>query len=222
MDNNSLIQATYSGSDITVIATLPQIIGQSDSKSVTLGSLSTISYSSFREKFAVRSLGESFVRSYTRGARTIAGSMVFTMFYKFELDQLVQQVNIYEGETVALLDQLPPFDVILLFENEYGNKSIMRIYDVEFNTEGQVHSIDDLIVNKTLNFYAKDLVPPQSIKSTFGSYNDMIQSIVARGDIRDQAYSSGLTQAMGKTFDDIITDDPKMKALFNQGRNILI
>ena len=40
-----------------------------------LGSIHTLSYSSFREKFAVRTIGRTQAKTYTRGPRTIAGKL---------------------------------------------------------------------------------------------------------------------------------------------------
>lgn len=44
-----------------------------------MGSIQTLSMSSFREKTAVRSLGFQGAMGYTRGNRTIAGTMVFAL-----------------------------------------------------------------------------------------------------------------------------------------------
>jgi hypothetical protein len=142
-----------------------------------LGSLSAISYSMFREKFAVRSLGSVQAKSYTRGPRTIAGTMVFTLLNEFELDKLSAYYKRNTNVTITLLDQLPPFNLIFLFSNEYGATSVMHLFNVELNSEGQSHSIDDLMISKTTNFYARDLIPLKNQGFAFRSYTDMIRGV---------------------------------------------
>ena len=60
------------------------------SSTITLGTLQTVSLQSFREKNAVRALGHSYAKGYTRGARTIGGSMIFTIFNEHALAQLIR------------------------------------------------------------------------------------------------------------------------------------
>jgi hypothetical protein len=57
---------------------------------VTLDSLATISYSIYEAKSPVRRLGERGVSGYTRGIRTIAGSMVFLVIEEHPLHKLIE------------------------------------------------------------------------------------------------------------------------------------
>ena len=42
------------------------------------------------------------------------------------------------------VDQIPPFDVVIVAANEYGKAATMRIYGIEILNEGSGFSIDDL------------------------------------------------------------------------------
>ena len=93
----------------------------------TLGSIHTISYSSFREKFAVRSLGRTQAKTYTRGPRTIAGSIIFNVMQEHELLRLLGLANgtmlDHTGAShteAVMIDQVQPFNLMFLFEHEYG------------------------------------------------------------------------------------------------------
>ena len=57
---------------------------------VPLDSLATISYSIYEAKSPVRRLGERGVSGYTRGIRTIAGSMVFLVIEEHPLHRLIE------------------------------------------------------------------------------------------------------------------------------------
>jgi len=146
--------SSYSGSDCTVVL-------QFNNSLVVLGNVSTITYSIFREKAPVRVLGRSHPKGYTAGGRTIAGSMVFTVFDQNPLSDLISQINYIRNPsdrfTSPVGDQLPPLDMILIFHNEYGHSSIIRLYGVEFTQEGQVHSINDLYTENTMEYVARDI-----------------------------------------------------------------
>jgi hypothetical protein len=135
-----------------------------------LGELQTISYSVFREKAPVRTLGSVYPRGFVRGGRTIAGTMVFTIFHRHALHELLQELNLgmYNTGTsdhdkhhysTNMVDQLPPIDLSLLFANEYGAISYMGIYGVEFVQEGATFSIEDIFSENVVQYVARDLDP---------------------------------------------------------------
>ena len=70
---------SFSGADI--VATFGNIV---------IGELQAISYSVTREKAPVYTMGSPDPRSFSRGKRGIAGSLVFTVFHKDTLQELKQ------------------------------------------------------------------------------------------------------------------------------------
>jgi len=140
---------------------------------IVLGDLQTISISIHRDKFPVRTFGRNYPKSWVRGQRTIAGSLIFTIINKTALyDLLEASLNIYntgvyesngEGSypemTTVLADQLPPFDITILAANEVGDISYMAIYGVEIVNEGQTMSIQDLLTENVMQFVARDYDP---------------------------------------------------------------
>jgi hypothetical protein len=137
--------------------------------SVVLGELQTISYSVFREKTPVRTLGSVYPRAFVRGSRTIAGSMVFAVFHQHALHELLKYnlgvVNTGVPDhdrfrySTNLIDQLPPLDISLLFANEYGAISYMGIYGVEFVQEGSTFSVEDIYSENVVQYVARDFDP---------------------------------------------------------------
>lgn len=146
--------SSYSGSDCTPVIQLKDQV-------IILGNLSTVSISVFREKEPIRTLGRSYAKGYTGGPRTIAGSMTFVVFDRDPFWAILNQMDkelrsTSDRYSTPVGDQIPPVDMALWFANEYGHKSILRLYGVEFNQEGQVHSVNDIYSEKTVNYFALD------------------------------------------------------------------
>jgi hypothetical protein len=137
---------------------------------VKLFDIQTITISSHREKFPVRALGRINAKSHTRGSRTLAGSMIFTLFNKYALWDLIQASSAFYSSGVGiqgsdsgypefstvLPDQLPPFDITLVASNELGDSSYMVIYGLEITNDGRTISIQDIITENVMQFYCRD------------------------------------------------------------------
>ena len=131
-----------------------------------LAEIQTLSISSFRDKPGVYSLGGVYPKGFTRGPRTIAGSMVFTLFNQQVLTDLMSTINMVDQHrpyTTVLIDQLPPFDITVVFANELGSLSRMAIYGVELLSEGQTMSVQDLLLESVVQYKALDFDPMQNV-----------------------------------------------------------
>lgn len=133
---------------------------------IPLGTLQTISISTNRDKRDVRALGHVGPKGRTRGPRSYAGTMVFTVFDQHPLTEIMHaHSSEFDGVkfSPALVDQMPPIDLTLVFANEYGHISRMSIYGVDFATDGKVMSIQDIMTEETLSFFAWDYDPMRSV-----------------------------------------------------------
>lgn len=169
----------------------------------TIGSLSGITWSVTREKAPVYTMGSANPRSFSRGKRGIAGSLIFTMFdrpslYKMLNEHVTDLSAHYWTRTSNLLpnsngnmhrgilpadeqttevqasfpyyaDQIPPFDVTITFANEYGQAAKRAIYGCEMLNEGSGASMDDIVIEETMTFVARELGPMVATDVTFGS-----------------------------------------------------
>ena len=178
---------SFSGADIRVTASMPGANGHPIFK--TLGNLQTITYSIFREKFPVRGLGCIGERGRTRGTRSIAGSMVFTVFDRHVLFDIMRRhpgdpnTNNITPKDIAemsylMVDQIPPFDVIINFANEYGATSQMAIFGLDLASEGQVMSIQDIMTENTIQYTASHL----SLMTPGGESVDKLDPVNADND----------------------------------------
>lgn len=161
---------SFSGSDI--VATFDNIV---------IGELQAITYSVTREKAPIYTMGNPNPRSFSRGKRGIAGSLVFSVFDRDALAELKKQKNV----------TMP-----------YMNRS--RVPINEWDT---AMTSPDLTANPDIvdNFYAPeevlyaDEIPPFDVTINFR--NEYGQSAVMR------LYGVELlNEGMGMSVDDITTE----------------
>jgi len=143
--------------------------------SKVLGEIQTISWSIFREKAPVRTLGSVYPRAYVRGPRTIGGSMVFTIFHQHVLHEILAlNLGMFSTGTsdhdnfrysTNLADQIPPIDISLIFANEYGAISHMGLWGVEFVQEGGTFSTEDIFSESQMQYVARDLDPMRLVNT---------------------------------------------------------
>lgn len=154
---------SFAGVDIQATMVLPRIgdeTSSSDGDFIELGELQTISYSVHRENTPIRTLGHVNPRGFVKGARTIAGSLIFTVFNEYAFYRIKEfKKALLEKNYAPLADMLPPFDVVLSFFNEYGLAAKMKIYGITIVDEGQTMSVDDLITEQTYTYMARGIQP---------------------------------------------------------------
>lgn len=129
---------------------------------VYIGEAQTVTYSLYRPIEPVYVLGDSRPNGFVRGQRTIAGSVIFTVHDRnVLLNAFYNAYNKYTGLDIInkeyLTDELPPFDIHLTFMNEYGMSAALVIYGCQVPSEGQVHSVEDMITESTIQYVARDM-----------------------------------------------------------------
>lgn len=165
---------SYSGTDLRILleaTNVPQRGNLPGSISKQLLECTTISISVFRAKSAARSAGYIGVRGYARGGRTIAGTMILTQFAADVLRRFLHGL-LLEGDSskdsdYVMVDQLPPFNMTLLFCNELGLASYCRILGVELGNVGTVYSHNDMYTEQQISYMAAQMTPllPMNVKA---------------------------------------------------------
>ena len=179
---------TFSGADI--VATFG---------GVEIGALSGITFSVTREKAPIYTMGSPNPRSFSRGKRGIAGSLIFTVFYRPALYTMLEQnytqnrpmdfytrshntlpgdnghrrgiADVNEQKTGVVrkvpyyADQIPPFDITVTFANEYGQAAVRSIFGCELLNEGSGASMDDIVIEETMTYVARELGPMYVIRN---------------------------------------------------------
>ena len=155
---------SFAGVDINATLVIPDIDEDGEITAsgdvIELAELQTISYSIHRENSPVRTLGYVNPRGFVKGPRTIAGSLIFTVFNEYAFYRIKQfKRKLALLGYAPLADMLPPFDVVLTFFNEYGLYGKMKLYGLTIVDEGQTMSVDDLITEQTYTYMARGIQP---------------------------------------------------------------
>lgn len=150
MNNDHTFYKSFSGTDAMAYMLLPNV------KPILMGSLTTVSYSTHRDKKPVSVIGSIQVKGFTRGLRIVAGTMIFTLINQQFVKDLIEQVPYLAEHGTVKADELPIFDIMIICANEHGYVSKMMIYGIDFTDEGQVVSIEDVFTENTFSFVARD------------------------------------------------------------------
>jgi len=144
----------YTGADIHAVFRFPLFM---DIKPIEFAQIKALSYSTYRDKFPVRALGFINPKGYTKATRTVAGTLIFSVFHKNMINQVIDKI--YGSRKFNILpDELPPFSIDILFVNEYGNTNRLSIIGAEIAEGNQIFSIDQMQTDEAYSFVAQDIV----------------------------------------------------------------
>jgi len=154
---------TFSGTDMKIMITLNDTV-------TMIKTMTSLSWSVHRGKATGRPLGRPGPRGRAAGSRTIAGTMIFAASdHEPFLDILSEDVptrrldqmgwNTAPCRKVILPDQLPPFDIMVIMNNEYGTAAITTIYGVEIVDYGAQLAVDNLINEHVYQYTASGMDP---------------------------------------------------------------
>lgn len=155
---------TFSGADIMVIFSIPgtQLAYLKNKNYRVSTEVQTITISSTSSLLPVRRCGEAKPKTYTTGGRTFAGTIVFTVLgadpFKdvFATDAL-NSSSVNDGSWH--IDQMPPFDVLIVAQNELGGIAVQIISNARICNWGTTYSVDDLYTESTYTYVAEDVTP---------------------------------------------------------------
>jgi len=137
---------------------------------ILLGSLHTLTSSFAASMSPVTRIGSSYPIAHTRGQKTFAGSMVFTVLNFDPLRELI--INLPAGDARGgpfTVDQLPPFNIVIWGSKELASinlgkvrlqNTIMKvIVGVQFVTHGESITIDDLYLEQSYQYRSQYTTP---------------------------------------------------------------
>lgn len=168
---------SFSGTDTLAFIMLPGCTP------VLIGSLTTISYSMYRNKKPVINIGRTNINGVTRGSRIYAGTMIFTLINQHWLKELQEQpeASWLANYTELKTDEMPLFDIMIISANEYGNCVHMYLWGIDITDEAQTISVEDLFTENTFSFIARDISVFKKF-NPFGNRTDTSSHIAKPGD----------------------------------------
>lgn len=158
--------STFTGSDILLMIEIAEPAPDGKRYAKQLVEATTITVSTHRETVPVRASGYINPKGFALGTRTIAGTLILNQFTAEALLPFFQSSLVNDGSkdtNFTKLDQLPPFNITLMFTNESGYASMRHLLGVKFVTDGVVYSIQDMLSEQTLTWMATDFTPLQPI-----------------------------------------------------------
>jgi hypothetical protein len=151
---------TYSGADMVVFMAFPGY------KPIEIGTASTVSYTTYREKKQVRTLGRISAKGITKGTRTISGRLIFTVIAEHIVESIRREVPYLRDIKTILMDELPPFDLLVSFGNEYGSGAGLVIQGITTVDEQKTLSIEDLFTENIFTYLAMALEPMRDMHAS--------------------------------------------------------
>ena len=171
----STVKQSYSGADFKIFAFFDikhsRNAGEKGVKEeiIPLGNLQAITTSYSSSLSAVENMGSSMPAGFTRGQKTYAGTLVFTVI---NTDPLIKLLNLADDKgnkdldalTISF-DQIPPFNVLIEGASELPTKrgvpQVMTrvITGVKFMAGGETISIDDFFLEQQHQYVAQYISP---------------------------------------------------------------
>lgn len=230
-DDSPSIEHTFTASDVKIM-----LLTGTGANPVAdeLGHCTRFYYTSYRATPTARPLGHVNVHGIARGTRTIAGDIDNVLTSKDKLYTLIKVLDSAgaagtegSGELQYFtLDQLPPVDILITFNNEYGTSCFKLLHGVIFTTENITlesisshhHKDTQLSIIPSINFIALDstaVIPMNDIDVT---------NVTSQKFLRQSINSADFTRITGRTgattYEDIFKKE-YAKIYKNTGRNTI-
>ena len=150
---------TYSGTDMVVFFAFPGF------RPIEIGTATTVSITTYREKKQIRTIGRIGARGFTKGPRTVSGKIIFTVIREHIVERLRREIPYLREHKTLLMDELPPFDILISFGNEYGNSAFLVINGVTTVDEQKTMSIEEMFTETIFTYLARDYQPLRAIEA---------------------------------------------------------
>lgn len=201
---NPLYEQSFSGSDINVMFIMGGLVLKSlDPRKPfkNAADIQTLTISSTTSVLPIRSLGTKRPSTFTKGARTFAGSLIFTVVDKDPFQELfaVDADASSASDGSWHIDEMPPFDILISAANESGKSGMQLISGVTLSNYGTTYSVDDIYTEITYTYMAEHVSP--FVQSAF--YDDFLKL----------ARKNWVTTVKGP--DDLIANDASITSIKN-------
>lgn len=152
---------------------------------VEFANIQTLSVSTTRDIAAERVLGTSWAKEYSRGARSVAGTLAFTMF---DGDSFAKLDGVREGTTWEDLrwyspDDIPEFNIVLTATNEYGHTISGILLGVVITNTGTTVGVQDVYTEQIASYVARRWMPFKGTLDLKGSLDHVLQNNPQLGDL---------------------------------------
>ncbi len=155
--DNDHFGETFSGADMMVFMAFPNV------RPLEVGTATTVTVTTYREKKQVRTIGRVSAKGITKSARTVSGKIILTVMREHIVESLKKEIGYLNDKRVLLMDELPPFDIIVMFGNEYGSSGGLVISGVTTVDEQKTMSIEEIFTENIFTYIARGYEPLRDI-----------------------------------------------------------
>jgi hypothetical protein len=148
---------TFSGADMQVFMAFPGY------KPIEIGTATTVSYTVYRSKKQLRTMGRISPKGIVKGYRTVSGRLIFTVIREHIVESLRREIPYLRNIKTLLMDELPSFDLLVSFGNEYGSAAGMVIQGAQTVDEQKTLSVEDLFTENVFTYIARALEPMRNM-----------------------------------------------------------
>jgi hypothetical protein len=127
---------------------------------------------------------------YTRAHNTLPGDTG----HKRGIAEVASTVRDVTEKIPFYADQIPPFDITITFANEYGQAAVRSIYGVELLNEGSGASMDDIVIEETMTYVAREIGPMYRIQTDqLHRFNDAdLSSLISKDAVSSSKLNSDI------------------------------
>jgi hypothetical protein len=127
---------------------------------------------------------------YTRAHNTLPGDSG----HKRGIAEVSSTVRDVTDKIPFYADQIPPFDITITFANEYGQAAVRSIYGVELLNEGSGASMDDIVIEETMTYVAREIGPMYRIATDqLHRFNDQdLSSLISKDAVSSSKLNSDI------------------------------
>lgn len=151
----------FSFCDATAHVVLPFIVkNEKQAPTYELPGVQLVSISTHRDVYPVVASGRRGIKGFTKGHRTVAGTLGFTVLGESPWAECMRAYARWRGVRENLLyshpDELPPFDILLTFFTEAGDTGFIQLRSVQILDSAQNVNINDIQLSQTFSFMAAE------------------------------------------------------------------
>lgn len=152
----------FSFCDATAHVIMPFLFPDSAERPMyELPGLQLISGSSHRDTYPVVSGGRRGISGFTKGHRTCAGTLGFTVLGESPWATCMRAYGKWRGLGENLMyshpDELPPFDILITFMTEAGDSAFQVLRSVQILDRAQNINLNDIQLSQTFSFLCAEI-----------------------------------------------------------------
>lgn len=151
----------FSFCDATAHVVLPFVMRNGEQRpTYELPGVQLFSVSTHRDVYPVVAGGRRGIKGFTKGHRTVAGTLGFTVLGESPWAECLRAYarwrKVPENLIYSHPDELPPFDILITFFTDGGDSAFVQLRSVQILDSASNVNINDIQLSQTFSFMAAE------------------------------------------------------------------